>query len=128
MSKAVFDSSAILALFYNETGKPKVRSLLDEHDPLISAANYCEILSKLIGDGLEIGVAAEMFAGLEIDIFDFSTQHAIQAAELRPITRHLGLSLGDRACLALALQENATAVTADRAWAKLDVCRIEVIR
>jgi len=128
MSKAVFDSSAILALFYNETGKPKVLSLLDEYDPLISAANFCEIVTKLISDGLVTDVATEMFSGLEIDIIDFDAQHAIQAAELRPITEHLGLSLGDRTCLALAIQENATAITADRTWSNLDVCRIVVIR
>jgi PIN domain nuclease of toxin-antitoxin system len=47
---------------------------------------------------------------------------------LRPVTKHLGLSLGDRGCLALAILKNATAVTADKSWANLNCCKIEVIR
>ena len=52
----------------------------------------------------------------------------MRAAELKTKTKHLGLSLGDRSCIALAIQENAVAVTADKNWAQLDVCAIEVIR
>ena len=53
----------------------------------------------------------------------------IAAGQLRELTRHRGLSLGDRACLALAIRENAIAVTADRAWGDLDIgCKIELIR
>ena len=60
---------------------------------------------------------------IEFDIFQSE-----KTAELRPITKHLGLSLGDRACLALAIQENAVAVTSDRTWTMLDICQIESIR
>lgn len=128
MIKGVFDSSAILALIYDEPGKARVRSLLDACNPLISTVNLCEILSKLLNDGLTEDIASEMLLGLDIEIIDFANGHAKKAAELRPLTKHLGLSLGDRACLALAIQENATAVTADKNWAKVDVCLIEIIR
>jgi len=52
----------------------------------------------------------------------------LKATELRPLTKHLGLSLGDRCCLALAILENLPAVTADKNWAGLNVCKIEIIR
>lgn len=128
MTDGVFDSSAILALIYDEPGKPRVRTLLDGCNPKLSTINLCEILSKLLNDGLREELALEMILGLDIEIIDFDANHASKAAELRPLTKHLGLSLGDRACLALAIQENALAITADRNWAKLDVCKVEVIR
>lgn len=128
MSSGVFDSSAILALVYDEPGKPKVLSLLDAYSPLISAVNLCEILTKLVGDGLGEDLALDMLIGLDIAVVDFDTNLARKTAGLGPLTKHLGLSLGDRACLALAIQENAIVVTADRNWAGLDVCRIELIR
>ncbi len=53
---------------------------------------------------------------LELDVVDFDIKHAYRAGMLRPLTRHAGLSLGDRTCLALALQLNLPALTTDRAW------------
>ncbi len=64
---------------------------------------------------------------MPIAVFDGAL--GISAGQLRAATKHLGLSLGDRACLALAIQEDATALTADRSWADLDIgCKIELIR
>ena len=65
---------------------------------------------------------------LGFEIVDFDLEQAIKVAELRPLTKHLGLSLGDRSCLALAMLRNTTAVTADRNWKKLSLCQVEVIR
>src|SRR5882672_7374270 len=55
---------------------------------------------------------------LEVRIFDFCGAHAAIAAALRETARPLGLSLGDRACLALGIFEQAMVLTADRIWAK----------
>ena len=65
----------------------------------------------------------------DLDVVDFTAEQALASAELRPATRAAGLSLGDRACLALARSRKATALTADRAWnrAELDI-EIEFIR
>ena len=63
--------------------------------------------------------------GLEIVDFDFD--QAANVVELRPLTKHLGLSLSDRSCLALAILQNTTAATADKDWQKLSVCQIEAI-
>ena len=128
MNKGVFDASAILAVFYNEPGKDKVRSLLNEFQPLISAVNLCEVFTKLAGDALNPQEIWESFTALQIDVVDFDAQQSLKAAELRPLTKYLGLSLGDRACLALAIIHDALAITGDRNWSKLDICKIEVIR
>ncbi len=127
-TKRVFDASAILAVFYNEPGKKHVRLLLDKSEPLISAVNLCEVFSKLLEDGLDSEQIWESFFALEIEVVDFEAELALKAAQMRPLTKHLGLSLGDSACLALAIHQNATAVTADKSWAKLDLCKIELIR
>jgi len=64
-----------------------------------------------------------------LKLIPLDTELALAAANLRIATRHKGLSLADRVCLALAIRENAVAVTADKAWAELDVgCEIELIR
>lgn len=128
MSSFVFDSSAILTLYYGEPGKKKVRSLLDKSEPLISTVNLCEVFTKLMEAGLSHDAIRESFAGLEIEAVEFNSDQALKAAELRVVTKHLGLSLGDRACLALTILNDATAVTADQNWGSLDVCRIELIR
>jgi PIN domain nuclease of toxin-antitoxin system len=60
---------------------------------------------------------------------DFDRELAVGAAALLRPTSRFGLSLGDRACLALARLRDLPAVTADRAWAKLDLgIRVEVVR
>lgn len=127
-TKRVFDASAILAVFYNETGKSQVRLLLDRSEPLISAINLCEVFSKLLEDGLDSEQIWEILFSLEIEVVDFGAELALKAAQLRSPTKPLGLSLADRACLGLAIQHNAAAVTADKSWSKLDLCKVELIR
>ena len=62
------------------------------------------------------------------EIIDFTADLAWEAARLRPLTKQYGLSLGDRACLALAIKLKIPAVTADKEWSKLKFCKITVIR
>ncbi len=65
----------------------------------------------------------------ELEVVEFSPEQALIAAQLRPQTRHLGLSLGDRACLALGLERRASVLTADQAWQQLpEPHHVEVIR
>jgi PIN domain nuclease of toxin-antitoxin system len=52
---------------------------------------------------------------------DFTTGQAHRAAELHRATRRLGLSFGDRACLALGLEMESPILTADRTWGDLDL-------
>ena len=126
MIKYILDTSAILALLFLETGWEHVDRMLSESG--VSAVNVAEALTKLKQHNISLESASKELFSLDLEIYDFTTQHALKAAELRQPTKHLGLSLGDRSCLALAIHENATAVTADRLWSKLNVCPIELIR
>ena len=126
MSEYVLDASAVLALMFLEPGRERVEAILS--DSVIGRVNVTEVLTKLLEKGSSLEEAIENFADLDLTIAEFDEQQSRKIAELRPLTRHLGLSLGDRACLALAIIENATAVTADRNWASLSVCPVEVIR
>lgn len=115
----VADASAILALLKREP--------IDRLDPrrlfgaLISAVNFSEVIERLCSGGLDAAEADEAVAELNLQVADFSETQARTAAHLRSRTRHVGLSLGDRACLALGLQLGRPVVTADRAWASVDV-------
>jgi ribonuclease VapC len=96
---------------------------------VVSTVNVTEIIAKQIDKGLDPLAARQRYFELNLDIRLFDEELAVLAGQLRRETRHLGLSLGDRACLALGIRENATVLTADRKWADLDLgCRIELIR
>ena len=123
----VLDSSAILAFLFNEAGGDKASSLF--RTAMVSSVNLAEIISKQIDKGLPPDLAALRCDGLNLDVMPFDHELARLAGTLRADTKHKGLSLGDRACLALAIREDLVAVTADRNWANLDVgCKIELIR
>lgn len=126
MSDYVLDSSAVLALLFQEKGMELIERILDRS--IIGRVNESEILTKLVARGSSISEASDELGELKLAVAELNEIQSRQIAELHPLTKHLGLSLGDRACLALAIQENATAVTADRIWKDLDVCKIEVIR
>lgn len=126
MIENILDSSAVLAALQNETGKEKVETVLDVS--AISRINLVEVLTKLVEKGMSIDEAKETFDDLGLKVIEFDEKQSVKAAELRPLTKHLGLSLGDRCCLALAILENLPAVTADKNWANLNLCRIELIR
>lgn len=120
----VADASAILAALKNEP--------FADFDPrrlvgaTVGAINFCEVLSKLHDDGLNDNQARAAVSIMDLSVVAFDTAQAHSAARLRSITRQAGLSLGDRACLALGLQLGRPVITADQAWASLDV-GVEVV-
>lgn len=123
----VLDSSALLCLLNGEVGAAKVAEAM----PLaaIGAVNLAEVMAKLRERGLTAEEAEEALGGLQLDVRPFTAAQARAAGHLRPATRALGLSLGDRACLALAAELGATALTTDRAWAALGAhAEVEVLR
>lgn len=126
MIENILDASAILAVLLNERGKEKVERVLDK--PAISRVNVCETLTKLVEKGATISDAHRAFSELKLKVIEFDEKQSLKVAELRPLTKHLGLSLGDRCCLALAITENLPAVTADKNWAGLNFCKVELIR
>ena len=123
----VFDSSALLAITFEEEGAEVAARALN--DGMISAVNASEVIARYVdlGANEEDARASLLAFGLEICPFDESL--AIAAGLMRTTTRDAGLSLGDRACIALAIREQARVLTADRAWAALDLgITVELIR
>ena len=124
----VLDASALLALLQNEPGAEVVADLLPHG--IMSAVNLSEVVAKLMDHGMPLEEAREALDGLPIDVASFDRDAAFAAGELHGVTRGARLSLGDRACLALATRLGATAVTADRAWASLGdgIARVTLLR
>ncbi len=120
----VVDASAVLALLQGEPFTKVDAELIV--DAWISAVNLSEVLTKLRSGGLTEEEALQATSALTLRITPFDETHALAAARLSLSTRRAGLSLGDRACLATAILLEATTLTADRAWAKLDI-PVEVV-
>jgi ribonuclease VapC len=114
----VLDASVLLALFNDEPGAERVMQAL-EQPCLLSAANHTEVLTKLLDKGLSPEDAATVMTSVELRIVAFDAAQSADAAWLRPATRKVGLSLGDRACLALARAEGAAVLTADKPWRQI---------
>ncbi len=110
----VLDASAVLALLFEEPGAEMVRAQL--RTGVIGAANLAEVLAKLSDHGLPAVEAARAITILGLEVAPMTEAQAGRSAELRPLTRAVGLSLGDRACLALAAELGAPVLTADRSW------------
>ncbi len=127
MSGAVFDASALLAMAFAEVGAERAKTYLS--GGRVSAVNYSEAAAKLIDRGLSAEGAFFLLDRLGLTVVPFDAESASAAARLRIQSRSLGLSFADRACLALAIKENARAVTADKVWSRLDLaCDIVLIR
>ena len=126
MSNSVLDASAVLAHFSQEPGGLAVAEAI-ENGALISTVNWAEVLSKVAERGITGEALVQLLKSLNVlgskklqlvPLFPIDT---IQIAQLRPLTRSHGLSLGDRACVALALRKGLPVLTADRRWEKLDL-------
>ncbi len=123
----VLDASAIMALILDEPGSHRVVSVLGE--AFASTVSLAEIAAKLAERGMDRESFASLPSRLPVQYAPFDETQAMLSGLLRPLTRHKGLSLGDRCCLALALDRGIGVMTADRAWAGLDLgIPIEVIR
>lgn len=119
MSGVVLDSSAVLAVINAEPGAVRVIEVLD--GALLSAVNHAEVVTKLAERGVNRELARSTVLKIGVQVIDFGIDLADRAGELRRETRHLGLSLGDRACLALAEHEGLPAITADKKWVAVDI-------
>jgi len=127
MISCVLDASAILAYLEEEPGSREVERLLDE--AAVSAVNIAELASKLAERGAPAEKIRQTIQALGLEVVPCDETIAYRIGNLRSSTKALGLSLGDRACLATALQHNVRAITADRRWKTLKIgARIQVIR
>lgn len=121
------DASAVLALINTEPGHEKVAHYLPE--ACISTVNLSEIASILHGLNVPDEEITVLLDSLVPTVVDFDKMSAYQTAWFKFATKNMGLSLGDRACIALGKIYNIPIVTADKAWATLDLgIKIMLIR
>lgn len=131
--KSVLDASSVLAFLGREPGFQIVREALFE-GCAVSAVNWAEVLSKLVERGEDISLTIERFEkdgvlGGDMIVHPLDEPQARRVATLRPITREAGLSLADRACLALSFALDLPAYTADGAWREVEAgVEIHLIR
>lgn len=120
----VLDSAAVIALLRLEPGYQRVAELLDRS--VISSVNLAEILNKLVQKASAEQVQ-ELLRPLELQVEDWSEAMAYRSAEFTQFNKSHGLSLGNRACLTLAKQLRATAVTSDRTWRRLPTLGVRIM-
>lgn len=126
-SGATLDASALLAMLQSEPGGEIVEKQISR--AAISAVNWSEVIQKANERGLATEGLRSALEALGLQVIDFSAEQAECTARLRAATRFLGLSLADRACLALALERGEPAFTTDRAWGDLSVgVEIQMLR
>jgi ribonuclease VapC len=123
----VLDASALIALIYQENGGDLVEKYLPNAE--ISTVNLAEVATYMIKQGLDLKEAVSLLKDLSIPAIDFDEEQAFIAAQLLEKTNSKGLSLGDRACLALGMRLNQMVLTADKIWQELDLAvKIKLIR
>lgn len=111
----VLDASALLAYLLDEAGAEAVEEALAQ-PALIGAVNLAEALAKLADAGQDPDDAVSGIAALALEVVPFDEELAVETARLRPLTARAGLSLGDRACLALGRVRRLPVLTAEGAW------------
>lgn len=126
MTEVVLDASALLAALLREPGHDRITPLIER--ARMSSVNLAEVVTKLTAYGLSTDEITGIIDDLELRIEHFSKAHALAAGLLSAKTSKAGLSLGDRACLCLAIDLGLPAITADKAWSKVDVgAQVKVI-
>ena len=128
MSKVVLDASAILAIIHQEPGHEKLTpEVLSE--AVACTVNLAEVQAKLVSRGWPPNEAWEDATSPVQEVVAFTAEHAQRAGTLALLGKRLGLSLGDRACLAVAAALQCPVYTTDRAWRELKTpVRIHILR
>lgn len=129
MTETVLDASALIALLLGEPGGARVKDALAES--AVTTVNLAEVIGHFARKGASEAEIREMLDALPCARVPLDDELAYQAGMLLPVTRAAGLSLGDRACLALARRLDVPALTTDRAWQAIAAqagVRVELIR
>jgi ribonuclease VapC len=124
VSRAVLDTSAVLALCFAENGAQKAAAR--GKDGLMSAVNYSEALAKATDYGVPVETVHRALTSLKLTIVPLDEEHAVVAASFRPLTRKLNVSFADRACLSAAAVARLPVLTGDRKWENIQ-CPVEII-
>jgi len=124
---AVLDASAILAVVQGEPTGSRIEPFLQ--GALVSAVNWAEVVGRLLETGAPEAEVRGIPGKFKFLVVPFDPEDAVEAGRLRIRTRSEGLSLADRACLALAFARGLPAVTTDRAWGRLGLgAAVRVVR
>ncbi len=126
MATSLLDASAILAALYEEPGCSRVQEAL-RAGAAMSAVNAAEVSAHLRARDWTSGQVKDVFDDLGIDVLPFDRATALLSGAYRPRTHHLGLGLGDRACLATARRMRLPVLTADRVWGRVKLRGVEVV-
>ncbi|MBT9097911.1 type II toxin-antitoxin system VapC family toxin [Methylovulum psychrotolerans] len=125
---SILDASALLAWLQEEPGADITQSAI-LNKAAISTVNWAEVIEKAIAHGINIDNLDDELAELGLSFIDFDRRQAYIAGDLRQKTKTQGLSLGDRACLALAIHLNLPVLTADKIWQQLNIgVSVQLIR
>ncbi len=123
----VLDAYGLLAMLNSKPGAQVVAEMLPQ--AIMSSVNLSEVVSKMADNGVPEPVIHELLDGFNLEVVPFDVEQSYRAGMLSPATRAQGLSLGDRACIALALGLGLPVLTADRIWADLDLgIEVQLIR
>ncbi|MEP7378021.1 MAG: type II toxin-antitoxin system VapC family toxin [Chloroflexota bacterium] len=123
----MLDASALVAYARREPGANVVAARLRRADRvLVSAVNWAEAAGKLRDYRMTPLILRQALAAADAEIVPFLEADADHVALLTPELRRLGLSLGDRACISLAISHGAVALTAEKAWSKVDISGLSV--
>lgn len=116
----------MLAVLEEEPGAEEIERRLESGTAAVGTVNLAEVVGKLAERGMPEAEIREALSALALEVYAFDEGMAFETGMLRPKTRDRGLSLGDRACLALRGRLDAPALTTERAWDGLD--GVEVVR
>lgn len=119
--RVVLDASALLAYLFEEPGADIVAGVLEQGRALVSSVNYSEVIGKLSDLSMSGETIRMTMDSLDLELMPFDEPQAMLAGLLRKPCRAYGLSLGDRACFALAMVERCSVMTADKVWQEVPV-------
>lgn len=127
MGRVVIDASALVAFLFAEPSGEAVATRLP--GTLASTLSLSEVIAYAFTRGKPLDAVLTGLQRLPVEAVPFDLPLAALAATFKPLTRHLGLSLADRACLAVGLDRGLPVLTGDRAWAGTDLgVRVELFR
>ena len=126
MAAYVLDASALIAFLVREQGCEIVDRLID--DCWISTVNLSEVVAFLGRGGGSAATIREEVKALALNVVDFDEALGVDAGLMARQTKPIGLSLADRACLALAKRQAVAVITADRIWANVaEAVGVEIV-